>query len=441
MQVTVSEISPVEKKVAVEIPWLYVSQKLDEAYKDLSRGVALKGFRKGKVPRPMLEKMFSRQVEQEVVKQLVQESFITAANQHDIQPVAEPIVDDAHLHKGQPFHYSARVEVRSVVEPKEYDGIELGQRAANVSDEDLDSALERKRQELTEFKPIEGRAELGPNDVVVVDVTGNIGDRKFDKEAMMIDLTEPAREPLPGISKALVGLPIAAQQHEVTFVLPTKEENKDVAAELSGARAVLKISVKESREKQMPALDDEFAKDTGEADTLAELREKLRGKLLEGDEKQAREEVKGDLIKELLKRNAFVVAPALVERQLDNMIQRSRLQLAMRGIDYRSAGLDEQRMRDELRESANDEVRAAFLIDAIAEKEKVEVSEADVEKKLAELAQSRDKSVPRLKAELQKEGRLDSLKHQLREEKTLDLLLSRAKISEKAREVSSSSEK
>src|SRR6201996_2830776 len=123
MQVTVSELSPVEKKVAVEIPWPYVSQKLDEAYKDLSRSVALKGFRKGKVPRPMLEKMFGRQVEQDVIKNLVQESFITAANQHDIQPVAEPVVDDAHLHKGQPFHYSARVEVLSIVEPKEYEGI------------------------------------------------------------------------------------------------------------------------------------------------------------------------------------------------------------------------------------------------------------------------------------------------------------------------------
>src|SRR5437763_12116712 len=244
MQVTISELSPVEKKVAIEIPWPYVAQKLDEAYKDLSRGVALKGFRKGKVPRPMLEKMFGRQVEQEVVKQLVQESFVTAAQQHDIQPVAEPIVDDAHLHKGQPFHYSARVEVRSIVEPKDYDGLELGQRAAAVSDADLDAALERKRQELTEFKPIEGRAELLASDVTVVDITGNIGERQFDKEAMMIDLSEPAREPLPGLAKALVGLPVAAQQHEVTVVLPTQEESKDIAAELSGARAVLKVTVK-----------------------------------------------------------------------------------------------------------------------------------------------------------------------------------------------------
>src|SRR5689334_3249489 len=157
MQVTVSEISPVEKKVAVEIPWPYVAQKLDEAYRDLSRGVALKGFRKGKVPRPILERMFGRQVEQEVVKQLVQESFVAAANQHDIQPVAEPVVDDAQLHKGKAFHYSARVEVRSEFEPKEYDDVSLSQRPPHVTDEEVDRALERKRQDLTEYKNIEGR--------------------------------------------------------------------------------------------------------------------------------------------------------------------------------------------------------------------------------------------------------------------------------------------
>src|SRR5581483_5462272 len=157
MQVTVEELSPVEKKVAVEIPWPYVERKLDEAYRDLSRGVALKGFRKGKVPRPILERMFGRQVEQEVVKQLVQESFVAAATKHAIQPVAEPIVDDAHLHKGKSFHYSARVEVRSEVEPKEYEGIELDQRAPKVTDEQIDQSIERKRQELTEYKMIEGR--------------------------------------------------------------------------------------------------------------------------------------------------------------------------------------------------------------------------------------------------------------------------------------------
>src|SRR5262249_30708511 len=192
MQVTIEDVSPVEKKVAVEIPWPYVARKLDEAYRDLSKGVSLKGFRKGKVPRPILERMFGRQVEQEVVKQLVQESFVAAATKHDIQPVAEPIVDDAHLHKGKSFHYSARVEVRSEVEPKEYEGIELDQRAAKVTDEAIDQAIERKRQELTEYKMIEGRdpSVTKESDVLVIALKGKIGEHDFDKEGVMVDLGE-----------------------------------------------------------------------------------------------------------------------------------------------------------------------------------------------------------------------------------------------------------
>jgi trigger factor len=441
MQVTISDLSPVEKKVAVEIPWPYVAHKLDEAYRDLSRGVALKGFRKGKVPRPMLERLFGQQVEQEVIKKLVQESFVTAATEHQIQPVAEPVVDEAQLHKGQSFHYSARVEVRSVVEPADYDGVELGKRHAQASDAALAAALERKRRDLTEYKAIEGRAEAGAMDVLVVSAVGTIGERKFEKEGMMVELSGDEREAVPGLAKALLGIPLSADGHEISFALPTSDERPEMAKELSGVKALLKITIKDAREKQVPALDDEFAKDTGEAETLAELRDKLRGKLLEEDEQAIKQELKRDLVKELLKRNRFVVAPALVERQLDIELQRARLGLAMRGIDWRTAGVDEQRLRDNLRENANDEVRAAFLIDAIAEKEKIEVSDADLEKRLAEMAQLRDKSVPRLKAELQKEGRIDGVKHQLREEKTLDLLLSRAKIKEKAQEDPSSSEK
>jgi trigger factor len=235
----------------------------------------------------------------------------------------------------------------------------------------------------------------------------------------------------------MMGMPLDAKDHEVSWQIPDHEH---VKKELVGQKASLKVTVKEAREKQMPNLDDEFAKDTGEADTLAELKEKVREKLVEEDKQRAKGELKEQLVKELLKRNQFAVAPALVERQLDNMMQRAKLQLALRGIDPRTAQLDEQRMRDDMREAANDEVRAAFLVDAIAEKEKVEVAEADLEKRLAEMAQSREKSVARLKAELQKEGRLDAVRHQVREEKTLDLLLSRAKINEKAIEASSSTE-
>jgi trigger factor len=438
MQVTIEELSPVEKKVAVEIPWPYVAQKLDEAYRDLGKGVALKGFRKGKVPRPMLEKMFGRQVERDVVQKLVQESFFIAANQHDLKVVAEPVVDDAQLEKGKAFHYSARVEVASQVnvEPRDYEGVELNERAPKVEDADIDRAIERKRAELTEYRPIEGRAEMvtGPNDVVLLEMKGTVGDRNIERE-LMVELDQPERAFIPGLAEALRGLPLNTAGKEIEFAVPPAPEPKagepEVSkgrVELTGKPVKLTVTFKEVREKQMPALDDEFAKDTGEADTLAELRDKIRARLVEEDEKRAKQELRRDLVKELLKKVSFAVAPALVERQLDTLIQRAMLGLAIQGVDVRSMPVDEQRLRDELREQAHDEVRAAFLVDAIADKEKVEVTEADLEKRLAEMAAAREKSVARLRAELQKEGRLDGVRHQLREEKTLDLLLSRAKI-------------
>ena len=443
MQVTIEDVSPVEKKVAVEIPWPYVADKLDKAYRDLSKGVALKGFRKGKVPRPMLERMYGPQVEQDVVRALVQESFYTAATEHDIQPVAEPVIDDAHLHKGKSFHYSARVEVRSIVEPKEYEGIELSERAPDVTDAAIDRALDRKREELTEFLPIEGRTEAADTDALVISLKGTVGDRPVEREGVMVDLSPEAqkneRDYVPGLAKALIGIPLTAVDHAIEFTVPaapTAEESDQTATsakarqDIAGMVVKLTVSVKEARVKHVPALDDELAKDTGEGATLADLKAKIKEKLIAEDAEDARNELKQSLVKELLKRNSFAVAPALVERQLDAMLQRAKLGMAMRGVDVRQNpnAFDEVRVRDELREQANDEVRAAFLIDAIAVKEKIEPTDADMEKRLAEMAKLRDKSVPRLKAELQKEGRLDGIRHQLREEKTLDLLLTRAKI-------------
>jgi trigger factor len=220
----------------------------------------------------------------------------------------------------------------------------------------------------------------------------------------------------------------------VTFTVPASKDGEEVPAELrdiAGQTVTVKVSVREAREKNVPAIDDDFAKDTGEADTLAELREKVREKVSQQKEREQERALRQDLIKKVLEKNPFLVAPALVDRQTDVLIHRAKMQLAMRGIDPRNVPLDENKLKQELRPSAVEEVRGLFLIDAIATKEKVEVSDADLEKRLAEMARERNKNVPRLKAELQKEGRLDQIRYQLREEKTLDLLMSRANITMK----------
>src|SRR5215471_914601 len=152
MQITIEDLSPVEKRVEFELPWADVVPKLDKAYDQLRRGVRLPGFRPGKVPRALLERMYRRQVEDEVARDLVEHSLGQAIRENQIQPVAPPTVDELTIKAGAPFKFKARVEVRSQVTPKDYTGVPLNRRPAKVTDEEVDQALENYRRRLTQYK-------------------------------------------------------------------------------------------------------------------------------------------------------------------------------------------------------------------------------------------------------------------------------------------------
>src|SRR4029077_13048334 len=188
MQITIEDISPVEKKVDFELPWSDVAPKLDKAYSDLRRDVRLKGFRPGKVPRAIVERMYKRQVEDEVARDLIESSLGQAIQEKQIQPVAPPTVDNLELKSGSPFKFSARVEVRSQVAPKDYSGVELTKRKAKVSDEQITEALENYRRRLTEYKPVEGRTETAPTDVLMLEVHGKVGEHKIKRKQLAVDL-------------------------------------------------------------------------------------------------------------------------------------------------------------------------------------------------------------------------------------------------------------
>ncbi len=172
MQITIEDLSPVEKRVEFELPWSDVVPKLEKAYESLRRGVKLPGFRPGKVPRALVEKMYKRQVEDEVARDLVEHSIGQAIRENQIQPVAPPTVEDLEIKSGAPFKFTARVEVRSQVTPKDYSGLPLTRRPANVTDEAVAEALEGYRRRLTEFKPVEGRQETSDTDLVLVELSG-----------------------------------------------------------------------------------------------------------------------------------------------------------------------------------------------------------------------------------------------------------------------------
>src|SRR5689334_8918802 len=189
MHVRIEEVSPVEKKMLVEIPWETVSAKLNDQYRELSKNVALKGFRKGKVPRPVLEQVYGPRVNAEVAIELVRESFFRANQEHNLAAVAEPRVEEAApIKKGQPFTFRAIIEVRGEVVPQDYKGLSIEKRRLNVEEKAVEESLAQLRREHTELRPIEGREVTQAGDIVGLSITGTIGEHQINQPQFAVDL-------------------------------------------------------------------------------------------------------------------------------------------------------------------------------------------------------------------------------------------------------------
>jgi len=425
MQVRIEDVSPVEKKMFVEIPWEAVSAKLGNAYRELGKGAALKGFRKGKVPRPVLEQVYGPRVNAEVAYELVRESFFKAAEEHNLAAVAEPRVEEAvAIKKGQPFTFAAIIEIRGEVVPQDYKGLEIERRKLVVAESAVDEALAALRREHTELRPIEGRDVTAPGDIVGLSVTGTIGEHQINQPQFAVDLDDPEREPIPGMAKLLTGLPIDTKDKAVELEIPADFKDEQVR----GRTAKLVLTILEARAKDVPALDDEFAKDTGKADTLDGLRAALRKELEDreagGIDREAREAV----LRELIKKNQIPVASSLVDRAVEMQYQRLRQMLGMKP-ERGTAGLTAE-MRDKMRPSGADEVRGQLVLEAIADKENLAVTDEELTAHIEATAKQRSTAPAKLRAEWQKDGRIDNVTYSLRQDKVLKYLVDHAKITE-----------
>jgi trigger factor len=425
MQVRIEDVSPVEKKMVVEIPWETVSEKLGNAYRELGKGVALKGFRKGKVPRPVLEQVYGQRVNAEVAYELVRESFFRANQEHQLAAVAEPRVEEAApIKKGQPFTFKAIIEVRGEVVPQDYKGLGIERRKLNVPDSAVEESLAQLRREHTELRPIEGREITAAGDIVGLSVTGTIGEHQINQPQFAVDLDDEEREPLPGLRTALLGIPLDTKDKKVELTVP--EDHKD--EQLRGRKADLTVTILEARAKDVPALDDEFAKDTGKADTLDGLKAKLREELESKEKEQIDREARENVLRELIKKNQIPVAGSLVERAVEMQYQRLRQMLGMKP-ERGTQGLSDD-LREKMRPAGADEVRGQLLLEAIADKENVVVTDEELGKHIEQTAKSRNMAPAKLRAEWQRDGRIDSVTYGIRQDKVLAFLVGAAEVTE-----------
>jgi trigger factor len=425
MQITIEDISPVEKRVDFEIPWADVEPRLNTAYEKLRREAKLKGFRPGKVPRQVIERLYRNEVEGDVAGELVELSIRQAIDEKQIEPVAPPTVDKLELKQNEPLRFSARIEVRAQVTPKDYSGIRVSRRPSKVTDEQVAQALEGYRRQHTAFLPVEGRDVTADDDLLRVELHGKVGEHKIKTKTVVVDLTDENAGGLPGLAPRLRGVPINAAGLELRYRL---DEDSAIKS-LVGKEISLRVTIKEARSRKVPALDDELAKDTGEASTLDELKTKVRGKLEEAEKQRIRREMASALVKEVVKRNDFPIAPSLIDRHAETILSRVKTQLMMAGIDVEAeGGYNHEAMKKEVLAEAEESARASVLLRAIAEREGVQVDAGDVQKRLVELANARGESVNKLRTELENSGRIEAVRAQLLEEKALDMLLGQAKI-------------
>jgi trigger factor len=424
MQVRIEEVSPVEKKMFVEIPWETVSQKLGDAYRELSKGVALKGFRKGKVPRPVLEQVYGPRVNAEVAYELVRESFFRANQEHNLAAVAEPRVEEAApIKKGQPFTFQAIIEVRGEVVPQDYKGLEIERRKLDIADAAVEESLAQLRREHTELRPIEGRELTAAGDIVGLSITGTIGEHQINQPQFAVDLDDAEREPLPGLREALLGIPLDTKEKKLELTVP--EDYKDES--LRGRKADLTFTILEARAKDVPELDDEFAKDTGKADTLDGLRAALRKELEDKEREVIDREAREAVLRELIKKNQIPVASSLVERAVEMQYQRLRQMLGMK--PERNAQIPDD-LKDKMRPAGADEVRGQLLLESIADKENITITDEELGKHIEQTAKARNVAPAKLRAEWQRDGRLDSVTYSLRQDKVLQFLVAGAQITE-----------
>jgi trigger factor len=427
MKIEVESVSPVERKVTIEVDPERVAKELETAYVGLGRRVKLRGFRPGKAPRKVLERHFRSEVEGEVAEKIVQSTFAEAVKVESIDAVAPPHVSITEgVAEGKPLRYTARVEVKPKLSPKDYKGLTVTRKPPSVTDDDVAAELTRIQDSMAQLVAVEGRFEAQEGDWAVVDHEGTVDGMPFEgSRAEGVTVRVAAGTMSDGTLEALKGKRLG-ESVEVEEAFAPDHRN----AALRGKTAKMKVTLKSLKAREVPPLDDALAKGLGVegVETLEQLRARIRLDLEKQAERRAENELREGLLRAALVKNEFEVPQSLVERAIDAMLEGAAERFARQGIDIRHLQLDYARMRADLREQALFQVRSRLLLDAIAETEKIEVTDEDFQAEIVKIAG--ELGMPLAKAQQQMRGKdaREALRNKVREDKAIAILSSAANI-------------
>ncbi|RIW37732.1 trigger factor [Bacillus salacetis] len=411
--------------LTIEVDADTVNNGLDAAFKKVVKQVNVPGFRKGKMPRGMFEKRFGvESLYQDALDVILPEAYAKAIEETGIQPVDRPDIDIEQMEKGKELIFTATVTVKPEVKLGEYKGLEVEKMETEVTSEDVENELKTLQEKQAELAvKEEGAAENG--DTVVIDFEGFVDGEAFEGgKAENYSLELGSNSFIPGFEEQLVGVEAGAEKEvEVTF----PEEYH--AAELAGKPAVFKTKIHEIKAKELPELDDEFAKDADEeVETLDQLKEKIQKRLEESKKNEADQTLRDTLVEKAAENAEMDVPDAMVDTEVDRMMQEFEQRLQMQGMNldlyFQFSGQKEEDLRGQMKEDAAKRVRTNLTLEAIADAENLEVSDDEAEEEVNKLAEQYNMAADNIKQAL---GGLDNLKADLKIRKAVEVLVDNSK--------------
>lgn len=417
------DVSETRKQLVVEIPSTVVDAEIERVARDYGKAARIPGFRPGKVPPKVVRQRFRDQILHDVAHDLIPRAVDDALREQGVEPVDTPDIRDVLVEEGQPLKFTASFETVPAFDPGDYGQISLRKPRVAVDDDAVAQAIDRLRQRAARYEPVEGRpAEAG--DTLVADLVREAPGEAPDRhEGVSIEIGASANP--PGFDDEIAGMSAGEGKR-----FPVEYPADYSIAEMAGTTVFYTVTLKEIRKRNVPDLDDEFAKDLGEFDTLDALRERVRQDLTAEAERSAEREVRNQLLAKLASRVTFDVPDALIDRELERRTEDFVRRLMEQGVDPRQAGIDWQAFRDNQREPARETVASALVLDEVARREQLTVQSGELDAEIDKYATATGRTSQAVRARLEKEGGISRLYMGLRREKAVDFLRAHATIVE-----------
>ncbi|MBN2373070.1 trigger factor [bacterium] len=421
MKLEITDQEGLKKRLGFEIPQDIVTKEIAKVYNQLSSTARLKGFRPGRVPPNIFKKVFWPQIKSGVIKNLLPEYYRQAIDEAGLEPIGDPKLGDFSLEEGKPLFVTVDLDVKPAIEPSDYTGIDVEWQKVQATDEDVAETLARLQENNAQFEVVEDRA-VKAEDAVVLDCKGTLKTGSKDMmEKRNILFYIKGGDGIDDFTNALIGMN-KGETKRIDAVLPEGFPDKDSG----GEKAILDVTIKEIKEKSLPSLDDEFARDIGEFGNLAELKEGIKGQIQSSLERQAENLARERIIKALLEKNPFEPPDIMVESRIDEMIAEIEDQLRSGDSGFDADKWDRIRIRDKLRPQGKRDVHLSLILEGIAKKEGLSASEDEIERELGRLTYKAGHDFEEIKNRAKENGTWGIIRNSILIDKAMKFVLEKA---------------